>query len=160
MMDKNHLREILEKHKQWLDGLPDGKRADLRRADLQGADLQNADLRRADLWRADLQYADLRGANLWRADLRGANLKYADLWRANLDFSCWPLWCGSLDVKVDVSIARQLAYHLCRLDCDDKEYLKVREAMIDFANQFHRAEECGEIYSDKTKKTWPQENIF
>lgn len=130
MMDKDKLNEILRKHKQWLEGVDGGKRADLRCADLQDADLQEADLR----------HADLRCA-----DLRCANLKYADLWRANLDFSCWPLWYGSLDAKVDVSIARQLAYHLCRLDCDDKEYLKVREAIKDFANQFHRAEECGEI---------------
>lgn len=75
-----------------------------------------------------------------KADLGGANLHGADL-----DYSCWPLWCGSLDVKVDARIARQLAYHFCRLDCDDPEYLEARKAIAKFANGFHRVDECGRI---------------
>ena len=78
-----------------------------------------------------------------RADLREADLRRADLQGANLDYSCWPLWCGSLDVKVDKKIAAQLAYHFCRLDCDDPEYIKTRNAILSFANQFHRVNECG-----------------
>ena len=84
--------------------------------------------------------ANLRGANLSGAYLRGANLS-----GAYLDYSCWPLWCGSLDVKVDARIARQLAYHFCRLDCDDPEYLEARKAIAEFANKFHRVDECGRI---------------
>lgn len=79
-------------------------------------------------------------ADLREADLRGANLRGADL-----DYSCWPLWCGSLNVKVDARIARQLAYHFCRLDCDDPEYLEARKAIAKFANGFHRVDECGGI---------------
>lgn len=79
-------------------------------------------------------------ANLYRANLREANLH-----GANLDYSCWPLWCGSLDVEVDARIARQLAYHFCRLDCDDPEYLEARKAIAEFANGFHRVDECGRI---------------
>ena len=74
-----------------------------------------------------------------------ANLYRADLGGADLDYSCWPLWCGSLDVKVDARIARQLAYHFCRLDCDDPEYLEARKAIAEFANKFHRVDECGRI---------------
>ena len=184
-MKNEELRKILEKHKLWLKGSKEGKKANLQWADLREADLQKAnlrgaellwaDLRGANLQRADLQRADLRGvnlreadlretdlrgvnlqkANLQRADLRGADLRGANLQGAdlqgvnlqgaNLDFSVWPLWCGSLDVKVDARIARQLAYHLCRLDCDDEEYLKVRDAIKDLANKFHRADECGRI---------------
>lgn len=73
-----------------------------------------------------------------RANLRGVDLRDADL-----DFSCWPLWCGSLDVKVDRRIAAQLAYHFCRLDCDDPDYIEARNAIVNFANEFHRVEECG-----------------
>ena len=110
--------------------------------------LRGADLHRANLCEADLCGANLRGADLHRANLCGADLHRADLHRANLcganiDYACWPLWCGSLGVKVDVSIARQLAYHLCALDCDDPEYIKARNALLPFANQFHRVQECG-----------------
>jgi uncharacterized protein YjbI with pentapeptide repeats len=79
------------------------------------------------------EWLDLSGA-----DLRVANLSGANLSGANLDFSCWPLWCGSLSVRVDARIARQLTYHLCALDCDDPEFLQVREACLDFANKMHR----------------------
>ena len=65
--------------------------------------------------------------------------------RADLDFSCWPLWCGGLAVKVCKRIAVQLAYHFCKLDCDDPEYIAARNAILDFANQFHRVGECGKL---------------
>ncbi|MFR2842091.1 MAG: pentapeptide repeat-containing protein [Acutalibacteraceae bacterium] len=110
---------------------------------LRGADLHRANLCEADLCGANLRGADLHRANLCEADLCGANLRGADLRGANIDYACWPLWCGSLGVKVDVRIARQLAYHLCALDCDDPEYIKARNALLPFANQFHRVQECG-----------------
>ena len=138
-MDLTKLRRILDEHKRWIEtNQREGSRADLRGADLWEADLWEADLREADLREANLREADLRGASL-----RGANLRRADLREANLDYSCWPLWCGSLDVKVDKKIAAQLAYHFCRLDCDDPEYIKTRNAILSFANQFHRVNECG-----------------
>ena len=105
---------------------------------LRGADLCEADLCEADLCEADLCEADLCVADLSKADLRAADLR-----GANIDYACWPLWRGSLGVKVDVRIARQLAYHLCALDCDDPEYIKARNALLPFANQFHRVQECG-----------------
>ena len=77
-------------------------------------------------------------ANLWEA-----NLRRADLRGANLDYSVWPLWCGGLHVKTDKRIMAQLAYHFCAQDCDDEEYIKARNAILWFANQFHRAGECG-----------------
>ena len=134
-MNNEKLQEILKKHKLWLEDNEEGERVDLRGANLRGADLRKTDLRWANLRGADLRWADLQEADFQGADLQGANL----------DFACWPLWCSSLDVKVDARIARQLAYHLCRLDCDDEEYLKVRDAIKDFANGFHRVGECGRI---------------
>ena len=119
-MTQEELNVILEKHQKWLQGEPGGERADLQRANLQWVDLQEA----------NLQWANLQGAKL-----RGANL----------DYSCWPLWCGSLDAKADQRLAAQIAYHFCRLDYDDPEYIKARNAIRDFANKFHRVEECGRI---------------
>ena len=144
-MDKMKLENILKKHREWLCGYEDGVRADLRGADLRDADLRDADLRDADLRGADLRGADLRGADLHGADLHGANLRGADLHGANLDYSVWPLWCGSLYMKVDSRIAEQLAYHFCRLRCDDPNFIKARNSIIEFANKFHRVEECGKL---------------
>lgn len=96
-----------------------------------------------------VQYAvknrlDLRGANL-----RGASLSGASLGEANVDFSCWPLWCGSLDVKIDKRIFCQLLYHTLRAghSVDDPEVKRIFEIpeIVNLANQFHRVDECGKI---------------
>ena len=174
-MTQKELNVILDKHKMWLSGKKGGEKANLRGAYLSEADLCGANLNRANLSGANLRgaylsganlsganlsgaylseanlsganlcEANLSGANLSGANLRGANLCEANLRGAYLDYSCWPLWCGSLDVKVDARIARQLAYHFCRLDCDDPEYLEARKAIAEFANGFHRVDECGRI---------------
>ena len=118
-MEQEKLDEILKKHGLWLKSETGGERADLR-------------------W-ANLRWANLNRADLSRADLRGVDL----------DFSCLPLWCGSLDVHFDDRQLYQIAYHLVRSGLYSKnasdetkdELLK----LIDFANKFHRAGQCGEI---------------
>ena len=108
------IKNILKKHKDWLEGESDGERADLRDADLQCA------------------------------DLRRANLQDADL-----DFSCFPLWCGGLDIHLDDRQLIQIAYHLVRNGLHSKnaseETKKELAKLIDFANRFHRVDECGEV---------------
>jgi uncharacterized protein YjbI with pentapeptide repeats len=87
--------------------------------------------------------------SLWLSDpAKGerANLMEANLTGANLDFSSFPLWCGSLGIKTeDTRLLKQLAYHLCSFDCEEVEYQLFRKALLPFANQFHRVEECGEL---------------
>ena len=78
-----------------------------------------------------------------RERMERPNLSWADLSGADLDYSCWPLWCGSLLVKVDKRIAAQIAYHFCYLGCEDPEYIQARNAILPLANQFHRVEEGG-----------------
>jgi len=124
-METSKLTRIIEKHQKWLNNENDGERANLRDANLQGANLRDANLRGA----------DLRDANLQRANLRDADL----------DFSCWPLWCGSFDVKIDKKIASQLAYHFCRIVCDDPETKKAQKAVKCLANKFHRIGEVDKI---------------
>jgi hypothetical protein len=123
--------------------------ADLSGADLSGADLSGADLRGANLRGADLSEANLRGANLREADLRWANLRGADLSGADLDYSCWPLWCGSLGAKIDKRQACQLLYHTLRamqsVDDDECRAVLTDDKVLALANQFHRVYECGEI---------------
>jgi uncharacterized protein YjbI with pentapeptide repeats len=140
-----NLNEILDKHGKWLRDEEGGERwscairEDLIDADLSDANLSRANLSRANLSHAYLSGANLSGANLNHANLIGANLRDANLHGANLDFACWPLWCGSKQVKVDARIAAQLAAHFCVLDCDDPDYIKARDAIMDFAKTSHRA---------------------
>ncbi len=116
-------------------------------------DLRGANLSEANLSEANLRGADLRGANLRGANLRGADLSEANLSEADLDFSCYPLWCGGLKVKTDKRLACQLAYHLCSMQCDDEEYIKMRNSILGFANQFHRADECGRLEEIEIKES-------
>ena len=126
-MTESDIKKTLEEHICWLND-EGGRRADLRWADLRGA--------------------NLRGANLRRANLSGADLSRADLRGANLDFSVLPLWCGSLNVKVDDRIVRQLLYHVIRiaqvssLSQELKDAL-LSKALIKQANLFHRATDGG-----------------
>ncbi|MFA5150989.1 MAG: pentapeptide repeat-containing protein [Clostridia bacterium] len=169
-MEQKELDKILEKHLKWLRDEEGGERyvcefgadlsgANLMGANLMGADLTDANLMGANLMGADLTDANLRGANLTgadltradltRADLSGANLMGADLRSANIDFACWPLWCGSKNVKVDARIATQLAAHFCVLDCDDPAYKAARKAILKFAKTSHRADDLGLLEMEK-----------
>ena len=162
-MDKKELDCVISKHKEWING--DGgeyaslshedlrgaslRYANLSQADLSGADLSDADLRGASLRHANLSHADLTGADLRGANLTGADLTGANLRDTNLDYSCLPLWCGSLEAHFDDRQLVQIAYHLIKAGLQSKnasEETKNQLAkLIDFANEFHRVDECGEI---------------
>lgn len=118
-MKANELKKILELHEKWLNGEEGGERADLIRADLSGADLSHTDLSDADLREADL------------------------------DYSCLPLWCGSLSANFDDRQLKQIAYHLVKAGLQSKNASEETKTelrkLIPFANGFHRAEECGLI---------------
>ena len=126
---ESELASILNLHKAWISGEDYGKRADLS-------------------W-ADLREANLREANLSGANLSGANLRRADLSGANLDYSCLPLWCGSLSAHFDDKQLKQIAYHLVKAGLQSKNASDETQAelrkLIQFANGFHRAKKCGFI---------------
>ena len=162
-MNKKELDCVISKHKEWING-DGGEYASLSHADLRGAylrgedlshaDLSNANLSGAYLRDANLKYANLRdvdltGANLRDADLTGADLTGANLRYADLDYSCLPLWCGSLEAHFDDRQLVQIAYHLVKAGLQSKnaseETKKELSKLIDFANKFHRVDECGEI---------------
>ena len=110
-------------------------------ANLRYADLRGANLRYADLQGAYLRGADLQGANLRYANLRYANLWYADLQGAYLDFSCWPLWCGSKKVKVSIEFVYQLCAHIVVLECGSKVFPVIKKLLMPFAKKFKRWDE-------------------
>ena len=128
--------------------------ANLSGAKLEGANLEGAKLSGAKLLYADLSYAKLEGANLEGAKLSGAKLEgaklsYANLSYADLDYSSWPLWCGSLSVKIDKRIFCQLLYHTLRagqsVEDEEVQALLNNPDVLKLANQFHRVEECGKL---------------
>ena len=171
----DELNEILANHKLWIDSnskygnhailhYADLSDADLHGANLNyavlsGANLNDADLSDADLHGANLNYADLSGANLSSADLsdadlNGADLNYANLSGANLrganlDYSCLPLWCGSLSTNFDDRQIIQFVYHIVKSGLNStntSDEIKSELAkLIDLANKFHRVDECGKI---------------
>jgi uncharacterized protein YjbI with pentapeptide repeats len=115
------------------------RNADFRNTDLRGADFSSADFsgayfRGANLERADISCADLRGA-----DLRGAYFSGADFSGANIDFSCWPLWCGSKNVKLDTCQKKQLLAHAFNVALDEFPGVLTQEQK-DWLNGFHRIE--------------------
>lgn len=120
-MTRETLKEILSKHKVWLQGKGEGERANLQCADLTGANMQNANIR--------------------GADMRGADI----------DYSAWPLWCGSLKAHVDNRIAIQLLYHTLSVVqhspyvSEDIKRTLLTPDVVGVANRFHRVNECGEL---------------
>ena len=140
-MDNNKLNEILDKHRKWLNGKKGGERADLRYSNLSDSNLSDSDLR----------YSNLSDSNLSDSDLRGSSLCYSDLRDSNLDYSVWPLWCGSLKAYVDDRIAIQLLYHTLSVVqhspyvSDELKRTLLTPGNIDAANRFHRVNECGEL---------------
>ena len=181
-METNKLNEILRKHKMWLNDEEGGVCANLSNANLAYANLSNTDLYdanldhanlayanlsyaklsyadldhanldSANLYHADLECANLDSANLDGANLYRANLDSANLVNANLDFSCLPLWCGSLSAQFDDKQLKQIAYHLVKAGLQSKNASEETKAelakLIDFANGFHRVNECGKIKSE------------
>ena len=138
-MKTNKLERILELHAKWLNGEEGGERANLIGANLSDENLSGA----------NLSHADLRWAYLSDANLSDANLSHADLTGAYLDYSCLPLWRGSLSANFDDRQLKQIAYHLVKAGLQSKNASEETKTelrkLIPFANGFHRAEECGLI---------------
>lgn len=100
-------------------------------------------------WLLAIRAAIEAEANLSKADLSWANLSEANLSKANLDFSSgFTFACKTFDIKAELRLAAQLAYHFCRFNFNGcEEAQQAQSALKDLANKFHRAGECGKIES-------------
>jgi hypothetical protein len=127
----NTLNEIIKNHKANLRG------ANLQETDLQETNLRGANLQETNLRGANLLGANLQETNLQETNLRGANLLGANLRGADLDFSCWPLWCGSNNVKIDKRQAKQLLAHAFNV-AKDFWPDELTQNQKDWLNEFHR----------------------
>ncbi len=115
-LSKEQFEELKTKHKLWLIGDAEGRRANLIDANLSGANLSGADLRDANLIGADLRGADLIDANLIDANLIDANLIDANLCGANL---CGANLCGADLSDADLRDADLRDANLCGANlCD------------------------------------------
>ena len=86
-----------------------------------------------------------------RAWTQGAGGTRADLKGVNLDFSCFPLWCGGTRFRADDRIVAQVLAHLCSLDVSPKARAEL-DKVLDFAKTSHRAKECGLLENKECTK--------
>ena len=123
--------------------------SNLTGSNLSWSNLTGSNLRGSDLSRSNLSGSNLSGSNLSWSNLSGSNLSWSNLTGSNLDYSVLPLWCGSLKANFDDKQLIQIAYHLVKagLNSDNasNETKTELEKLIDFANKFHRVDECGKI---------------
>ena len=73
-----------------------------------------------------------------------ANLRSANLSSADLDMSCLPLWCGSLNAKFDLKLRVQIGFHFASLikngiDVIDEEK-QIYNSILEYVNKFHRTD--------------------
>ena len=163
-MNQKELNKILDLHELWLEDYSKGEYANLSYQNLSGLNLSHRNLTDANCIGTNFTDAYLKGAIITGADLRCANFTRADLrsvisTRAhlddaifdgtNMDYSSFPLWCGSFGIKADDQLVAQLIYHVMRLeytgnDPKIKRLMKLK-TLKDVANCFHLVDDCGEI---------------
>ena len=75
-----------------------------------------------------------------------ADLRYADLSGANLDYSCFPLWCGGTDFKCDDKLILQLLAHISTLEYESNIITEEHRAMfLELGKHSHIAIDLGLI---------------
>ena len=141
---KEELAKKIELHQKWLNNEEGGERLELVGYDLSDINLSCSNLRGSNLSGSDLSCSNLRGSNLSRSDLSGSNLRGSDL-----DYSCLPLWCGSLGAHFDDRQIIQFVYHAVRAGLDSpnvsEDVKSELRKVAGLANRFHRVGECGRI---------------
>jgi len=145
MYEGRTLGEVLELHEKWLEGDPDGIRADLIRADLK-----EADLRWADLSGADLSNVDLRRARLIRANLDGVRLPDYQICPEEGSFIAWKKLGHNHIAKIEVPAEAKRISCLIDRKCR-AEYVKTISIYDPEGNPVYK-EVPGMFYVDITYK--------
>lgn len=84
---QEQLNEAIRLHVRWLNGYPDGIRADFRNKDLSGLKFTDAILNKANFIRSDLTNCDFEESQLTHCKFQGANMKDSNFRYANFEFS-------------------------------------------------------------------------
>lgn len=113
-------------------------RASFRSSRLRNANFSNANLGESDFSHAFLVKANFSNAYLYHTNLIGANLEQANLVGVRFDYSSFPLWCGSFDMKVDDRLIFQLIAHITRLNISScsRDTKKVVKSLDKWKNKF------------------------
>ncbi len=133
-MNINHYKLLLsgvDKFNKFRRNNPD-ELIDLSDANLRDIILSDADLTGANLINSDLSVANLIDANLTGANLSDTILTGADLTGANIDYTSWPLWCGTKGVKKDEDQIKQLLMHT--LDNTKGQVPGLTQELLDWVN--------------------------
>ena len=115
------------------------KGASMVQTDFTRCNLSNVQLRDAKMMFASFDHCNLKRAKLNYADIRQVNFYRSELIDINIDFSSWPMWCGTKNSIVGEKLAQQIAAHFCALICDDPETKRMQALLLDYARNSHRA---------------------
>lgn len=107
----------------------------------EGSDFSATQFNSCNMDSCDMNNAILHGVQFCRCNTRGMHLNGSDMTGANIDYSAWPMWCGSYGVKVDRRLFEQLVMHLCGVVVDDREYWNVQQTLKSIAMRHPRAQE-------------------
>lgn len=126
----------------------------MRGGKLSRLELDNSTVRNTEARDVEMPEISMIDTNMTNVSIISCNIIMADLTGAKfinvtLDYSGFPLHCGSFDFTSDIKIPAQLAYHLCRIICDDPIVIKAQSHLNELANKFHRAVECEYIYNEE-----------
>lgn len=128
---KEELKDVLKKHKLFLQHKKGGKKADLSNTDLSNTDLTFTDLSYADLSNAKLLFTDLSNTDLSYANLTNADLSNANLF--NTDFSNADLSNADLSFA-KLSNANLFFANLSNIDISHVDFLNVDLSKVDLSN--------------------------
>ncbi len=89
-------------------------------SDLSSSCIENCEFIDCNFYHCDMNNGCLTNSIFRDCDVRVVNLLMTDLTNtdfstSNIDYSTFPLWCGSFDVILDDEQKQQLLYHLLRI---------------------------------------------
>jgi uncharacterized protein YjbI with pentapeptide repeats len=89
--------------------------SDLSDSIIENCEFINCNFYHCDMDNCYLKNSIFRECNIKMVNLLRTDLTNADFSTSNIDYSSFPLWCGSFNVILDDKQKQQLLYHLLRI---------------------------------------------
>lgn len=145
MMLQHEIEKVLELHELWLNGFPEGKRADLSGQDLSGQNLSSVDLSEAVLVGTDFTDALLDNACLYNVVATGANFTRASMKRSKL-----------IDGRFENAVFAKSDLSFANLSCSDFTNANMQEAQL---NHVHKRSAVGLPEDISYEEIWLNVNV-